>query len=75
MSTETLASSPVSARRRTDEALISIQLATDIQHGCVQAEATQPLVHAFDNGLDDTIPADAGQTLAYGLNVPGGRRP
>jgi threonine synthase len=39
---------------------------------CVQAEATAPLVHAFDNGLDDTITADPGTTLAYGLNVPGG---
>ena len=39
---------------------------------CVQAEATQPLVHAFENGLNDTVPATPGQTLAYGLNVPGG---
>jgi threonine synthase len=39
---------------------------------CVQAEATQPLVHAFENDLDDSVPADAGDTLAYGLNVPGG---
>ena len=39
---------------------------------CVQAEPTQPLVHAFDAGLRDTVPADAGDTLAYGLNVPGG---
>jgi len=39
---------------------------------CVQAEATQPLVHAFENGLDDTVPASPGETLAYGLNVPGG---
>ncbi len=39
---------------------------------CVQAEATQPLVHAFDNGLDDTITATGGETLAFGLNVPGG---
>jgi threonine synthase len=39
---------------------------------CVQAEATAPLVHAFDNGLEDTAPAEAGETLAYGLNVPGG---
>jgi threonine synthase len=39
---------------------------------CVQAEATQPVVHAFENGLDDTIPATPGETLAYGLNVPGG---
>jgi threonine synthase len=39
---------------------------------CVQSEATAPLVHAFDNGLEDTVPAEAGKTLAYGLNVPGG---
>jgi len=39
---------------------------------CVQAEPTQPLVHAFVNGLDDTVPASPGETLAYGLNVPGG---
>lgn len=39
---------------------------------CVQAEATQPLVHALEQGLTDTVPADAGSTLAYGLNVPGG---
>jgi len=39
---------------------------------CVQSEATAPLVHALENGLEDTVPADAGETLAYGLNVPGG---
>jgi threonine synthase len=39
---------------------------------CVQAQATRPLVHAFENGLDDTVAIDAGSTLAYGLNVPGG---
>jgi threonine synthase len=39
---------------------------------CVQAEATQPIVHAFENGLADTVPAKPGETLAYGLNVPGG---
>jgi threonine synthase len=39
---------------------------------CVQSEATAPLVHAFEQGLDDTVPAEAGDTLAYGLNVPGG---
>jgi threonine synthase len=39
---------------------------------CVQAEATTPLVRAFDAGLDDTVAAEAGTTLAYGLNVPGG---
>jgi threonine synthase len=39
---------------------------------CVQADATQPLVHAFEEGLADTVPADPGATLAYGVNVPGG---
>jgi threonine synthase len=39
---------------------------------CVQSAATAPLVHAFDKGLDDTVAAEAGATLAYGLNVPGG---
>ena len=39
---------------------------------CVQSEATAPLVTAFDQGLADTIAAEAGSTLAYGLNVPGG---
>jgi len=39
---------------------------------CVQSEATQPLVHAIAHGLDDTGPTEAGQTLAFGLNVPGG---
>ena len=39
---------------------------------CVQSAATAPLVHAMDNGLEDTVPAAAGHTLAYGVNVPGG---
>ncbi|NNL95370.1 MAG: threonine synthase, partial [Xanthomonadales bacterium] len=39
---------------------------------CVQAEVTTPLVTAFDKGASDTTPADAGDTLAYGMNVPGG---
>lgn len=39
---------------------------------CVQAAATAPLVRAFDEELDDTVPMEAGNTLAYGLNVPGG---
>ncbi|HMB58704.1 MAG TPA: pyridoxal-phosphate dependent enzyme, partial [Xanthomonadales bacterium] len=39
---------------------------------CVQSETTQPLVHAIAHGLDDTVPTEAGQTLAFGLNVPGG---
>ncbi len=39
---------------------------------CVQSAATTPLVTAFENGSPDTLPATAGDTLAYGLNVPGG---
>lgn len=39
---------------------------------CVQSAATAPLVKAFDNGHEDTTAAEAGQTLAFGLNVPGG---
>jgi threonine synthase len=39
---------------------------------CVQSEATRPLVHAYESGLDDTVAGEAGSTLAYGLNVPGG---
>lgn len=39
---------------------------------CVQAQATQPLVKAFDDGALDTTVANAGDTLAYGMNVPGG---
>jgi threonine synthase len=39
---------------------------------CVQAEATQPMVKAFEEGLEDTVASGAGETLAFGLNVPGG---
>ena len=39
---------------------------------CVQSAATAPLVRAFDSGADDTTVVEAGQTLATGLNVPGG---
>jgi threonine synthase len=39
---------------------------------CVQSEVTAPLVRAFDDGAADTTPVTAGQTLAVGLNVPGG---
>ncbi len=39
---------------------------------CVQAEATQPLVTAFESGAIDSTPAEPGDTLAYGVNVPGG---
>jgi threonine synthase len=39
---------------------------------CVQSEGTAPLIHALEQGQEDTVPATAGKTLAYGLNVPGG---
>ncbi|MDQ3160802.1 MAG: threonine synthase [Pseudomonadota bacterium] len=39
---------------------------------CVQSIATAPLVRAFDAGADDTTAQAAGDTLAVGLNVPGG---
>ncbi len=39
---------------------------------CVQSQATAPLVRAFDAGADDTEALPAGDTLATGLNVPGG---
>ncbi|MDQ3040149.1 MAG: pyridoxal-phosphate dependent enzyme, partial [Pseudomonadota bacterium] len=39
---------------------------------CVQSNATAPLVRAFDAGADDTTAQIAGDTLAVGLNVPGG---
>ena len=38
----------------------------------VQSEATAPLVQAFEAGLPDTEGVEAGDTIAYGLNVPGG---
>lgn len=39
---------------------------------CVQSEVTMPLVRAFDAGALDTTVQVAGETLAFGLNVPGG---
>ncbi len=39
---------------------------------CVQADATQPVVTAFASGAHDTTAAEPGDTLAYGVNVPGG---
>lgn len=38
----------------------------------VQAENTAPVVNAYNNGDSDTTPAEAGETIATGLNVPGG---
>jgi threonine synthase len=39
---------------------------------CVQSENTQPLVDAFAAGTVEVAPVEAGETLAYGVNVPGG---
>ncbi|MBL8262052.1 MAG: threonine synthase [Xanthomonadaceae bacterium] len=39
---------------------------------CVQSEATPPLVRAFDAGADDSTVVEAGSTMSFGLNVPGG---
>jgi len=39
---------------------------------CVQAAATAPIVAAWARGDADTKAADAGKTLCFGLNVPGG---
>ncbi len=39
---------------------------------CVQSEETPPLVRAFDAGADDTTIVTAGNTISFGLNVPGG---
>ncbi|MEO8461391.1 MAG: threonine synthase, partial [Dokdonella sp.] len=39
---------------------------------CVQSEVTPPLVRAFESGAADTTVVAAGNTLAFGLNVPGG---
>ncbi len=39
---------------------------------CVQSEVTCPLVTAFEQGAADTTPTAGGDTLATGLNVPGG---
>lgn len=38
----------------------------------VQSESTSPIVNAYSLGQTDSIPVDAGDTLATGLNVPGG---
>ncbi len=39
---------------------------------CVQSDRTTPLVNAFVTGASDVTPVEAGETLAYGVNVPGG---
>lgn len=39
---------------------------------CVQSESTPPLVKAFDEGATEVAAVEPGETLAYGVNVPGG---
>jgi threonine synthase len=39
---------------------------------CVQSAATQPLVSAWESGALDSTAGPAGETLAFGMNVPGG---
>jgi len=39
---------------------------------CVQSASTQPMVTAFEKGATDTTAVRAGETLAFGINVPGG---
>ncbi|TQV85533.1 threonine synthase [Aliikangiella coralliicola] len=38
----------------------------------VQSEKTAPVVNAFDSNQDDSTIVEAGETIATGLNVPGG---
>lgn len=39
---------------------------------CVQSENTPPLVKAFESDATEVAPVEPGETLAYGVNVPGG---
>lgn len=39
---------------------------------CVQSEHTTPLVNAFQSESTEVAPVEPGETLAYGVNVPGG---
>ncbi len=39
---------------------------------CVQSESTQPLVNAFHSNAIEVAAVNPGETLAYGVNVPGG---
>mgnify|MGYP001606102660 CR=1 FL=1 len=39
---------------------------------CVLSENTPPLVNAFESDATEVAPVDPGETLAYGVNVPGG---
>lgn len=38
----------------------------------VQSDQNAPVVDAFQQGLEDTIATDGGDTIATGINVPGG---
>lgn len=38
----------------------------------VQSENNTPIVHAIENDLEDTVATDGGDTIATGINVPGG---
>ena len=38
----------------------------------VQSENNTPIVHAIQNDLEDTVATDGGDTIATGINVPGG---
>jgi threonine synthase len=38
----------------------------------IQSSANAPVVSAFKQGLEDTIATDGGETIATGINVPGG---
>lgn len=38
----------------------------------VQSQNNTPIVDAIEQGLDDTIATDGGDTIATGINVPGG---
>ncbi len=39
---------------------------------CVQSESTPPLVRAYEAGTTEVAAVEPGETLAYGVNVPGG---
>jgi threonine synthase len=39
---------------------------------CIQSNSTQPLVNAFESGATEVAAVEPGETLAYGVNVPGG---
>ena len=39
---------------------------------CVQSTSTPPLVNAFESGATEVAPVNPGETLAFGVNVPGG---